>query len=107
MEKETFLPKDQPREKVWVTEYTVIPLDELPEKHLSGWGLESDPTWTATCHKGLLSLYTSALPNASFTTFSDTAPFILTLKADIVSTNAINLKPVKGIGKNVLFIFTL
>lgn len=35
VEMETFLHKDQPRENGRVTEYTVIPLDELPEKYSS------------------------------------------------------------------------
>lgn len=35
VEMETFLQKEQPRENGRVTEYTVIPLDELPEKYSS------------------------------------------------------------------------
>lgn len=35
VEMETLMHKEQPRENGRVTEYTVIPLDELPEKYSS------------------------------------------------------------------------
>lgn len=53
VEMETFLHKDQPRENGRVTEYTVIPLDELPEKYSSDWGLESDLQGIANSYKDL------------------------------------------------------
>lgn len=40
---ETFLQKDHPRENGEAEEYTVIQLDDLPDKYSSDWGFKTEP----------------------------------------------------------------